>query len=119
MPAYVKPYRLSSAAINQQNALRMEVGQAMADLGYRACYSDELPWEPASAARSMLGYYDERGRGIVTFSFRDLPYRIMNPAYEHLHTDEDFHNLPDIVIDRDPKVKNWGLRKRKRVKGDY
>lgn len=82
--------RHSLAALNQQNALRTEVGQAMADLGVRACYSDELPWEAASAARSMLGYYDERGRGIVCFTYKDLPYKVMNPAYEHLHEDSDF-----------------------------
>ena len=119
MPAYEKPYRMSQAAINQQNALRLEVGQAMADLGYRVCYSDELPWEPASAARSMLGYYDERGKGAVTFAFRDIPYRVLNPAYEHLHTEDDFA-LPDIVPEPDfPKVKNWGLRKKKRARVDY
>lgn len=95
MSSYIRARRFTPAAINQQNALRAEVAQAMDSLGVRACYSDELPWEAASAARSMLGYYDERGRGIVNFTFRDVTYRVLNPAYEHLHDDNDLYNLPE------------------------
>lgn len=144
MRPHTRTYRLSTTAANQQDALRAEVGQAMADLGFQVCYSDELPWEAASAARSMLGYYDERGRGIVCFTYKDLLYKVMNPAYEHLHEDSDFStdfspsvdlpggdavNIPKNkvftcslpIIHHTPRqIKVFrNLKKRKKVRVDY
>lgn len=119
MSSYIRARRFTAADIQQQNALRAEVGQAMVNLGVNICYSDELPWQVASAARSMVGYYDERGRGIVNFSYRDTNYRILNPAYEHLHSDKDLYNSLDDEC-QDSKVNfSRHLFKRRKARVEY
>jgi hypothetical protein len=91
----------------------------MTDMGVRVCYSDDLPLEAASAARSMLGYYDERGRGIVNFSFRDLTYRVLNPAYDHLHDDNDLYSIPEEDCQASVTVPLRNLFKRRRARVEY
>lgn len=119
MSSYVRARRFTAADIQQQNTLRAEVGQAMVDLGVNICYSDELPWQVASAARSMVGYYDERGRGIVNFSYRDSAYRVMNPAYEHLHDYNNLHNLPVEESQDSKTVLPRHLFKRRKARVEY